>query len=248
MSIINSFDITSEPILCPSHLSKPIEGFPETLIVTLSRYMLNTFLQHYTCRSTGSMLDGRTMYETTYENKPIAFFRTSMGAPPTVALVEEAIAYGARKVLIFGSCGMLAGGLESIVVPTHAYRDEGTSYHYAPADVGDFIEVKTAERLSKLLEELGIPHSKGKTWSTDAVFRETLRNMELRRAAGCIVVEMECSGVMAMADFRGIEAYQFLYTTDNLDTKGWERRTLGMMPTDTKTKYAKLALDLAVRL
>ena len=136
----------------------------------------------------------------------------------------------------------------NIVVPTHAYRDEGTSYHYAPADIGDFIEVKTSGRTAEILKELGIPVVMGKTWTTDAIYRETHRNMQLRKQSGCITVEMECAGVMAMAQFRGVEAYQYLYTADNLDSEEWERRTLGALPSDTKEKFAQLALEVAIRL
>lgn len=250
MSIIKSFDPTGEEVIKPTHLSKPVEGFPETVIVTSSRYMLNTILQHYTCVTIGSMYDGRMIYETTYKNKPLAFFRASIGAPPTVALLEEAIVKGARKVLLFGSCGTLDSSITdgSIVVPTYAYRDEGVSYHYAPADAGDFIEVKTSGRMEELLKEMGIPVVTGKTWTTDAIYRETRNNMELRKNDGCITVEMECAGVMAMAHFRGIEAYQFLYTADNLDADEWERRTLGQLPSSAKERYAKMALEVAVKL
>ena len=72
--------------------------------------------------------------------------------------------------------------------------------------------------------------------------------MQLRKEAGCITVEMECAGVMAMARFRGVEAYQYLYTADNLDSGEWERRTLGALPAGTKEKFAQMALDVAIRL
>ena len=250
MSIINSFDLTSESILNPSNLVSPIEGFPKTVIVSFSRYMLNTFLRHHTCVNICNSMDGRPIYETTFNNKPIGFFRASIGAPPTVVLMEEAIVMGAEKFLLFGSCGTLDNTLtdKSIIVPTHAYRDEGTSYHYMSADAGDFIEVKTAGRTAEILKEIGINPILGKTWTTDAVFRETRRNMELRKNDGCITVEMECAGVMAMADFRGVEAYQYLYTADNLDAPEWEARTLGTLSDNTKEQYARIALEVAVRL
>ena len=250
MSIINSFDPSSEAILEPHNLAKHIDGFPDTVIVTFSRYMLNTILQHYTCITIDSMSDGRIVYETTYQNKAIAFFRTSIGAPPTVTLLEEAIVKGAKKILLFGSCGTLDKELteNSIVVPTHAYRDEGTSYHYMPADAGEFIEVATSGRMAEILKEMDVPVVLGKTWTTDAIFRETRRNMQLRKEAGCITVEMECAGVMAMAQFRGVEAYQYLYTADNLDAPEWEMRSLGGMPSSAKESLVKMALEVAIRL
>ena len=250
MSIVTSFDTSTEPILKPEHLSHPIDNFPEIVICTFTRYMLNTVLLHFPCVSIGAMFDGRTIYKTTYNNTPIAFFRTSIGAPPTVAFLEEAIAKGAKKILIFGSCGTLDSALtgSNIVVPTHAYRDEGTSYHYAPAEAGDFIEVKSSGKMEAILKDIGVPVVTGKTWTTDALYRETRKNMELRKADGCITVEMECASVMAMADFRGVEAYQFLYTSDNLDAAEWERHTLWSMEGDMLEKLAKTALEAATKL
>jgi uridine phosphorylase len=55
-----------------------------------------------------------------------------MGAAGAVALMEETIAMGGRKFVVFGSCGTMDNSIEagSFIVPTAAYRDEGTSYHY----------------------------------------------------------------------------------------------------------------------
>jgi len=73
---------------------------------------------------------------------------TSIGGPTTVGLLEEVLIKGGKKILLFGSCGSLDSSITDghIVVPTHAYRDEGTSYHYVSSIEGEFIEVKTAKR------------------------------------------------------------------------------------------------------
>ena len=250
MSIIDTYDKSQDSILSPEHLAKPIDGFPEVIIVTFSHYMLNALLQHYTCTTVCTTSDGSKIYKTNYQGKSIAFFQVPIGAPSTVFFLEKALIRGAKKILLFGSCGTLDNKLtdNNIIVPTHAYRDEGTSYHYASADNGDFIEVKSSARTAEILKEMGIPIVLGKTWTTDAIFRETRKNMELRKAAGCIVVEMECAAVMAMAQFRGVEAYQFLYAGDNLDADEWEKKTLGNLPTDAKERLTKIALEVAVRI
>jgi purine-nucleoside phosphorylase len=72
--------------------------------------------------------------------------------------------------------------------------------------------------------------------------------MELRKSQGCITVEMECAAVMAMAQFRNAEIYQFLYTADNLDCAEWEARLLDNLPDDYMERYIKIALEVAVRL
>lgn len=58
-----------------------------------------------------------------------------------------------------------------------AYRDEGTSYHYAPAS--DYITIKNSDVVAKFMETAGLPYVQGKTWTTDAVHRETKANFEI---------------------------------------------------------------------
>ncbi len=74
------------------------------------------------------------------------------------------------------------------MVPTEAYRDEGTSYHYAPAT--DYVRVKNADAVANFMEENGLPYVKGKIWTTDAFYGETIYNFEKHKADGCISVEM----------------------------------------------------------
>ena len=66
--------------------------------------------------------------------------------------------------------------------------------------------------------------SKGKTWTTDSFYRETVNNFQKRKAEGCISVEMECAGLQAMCDFRGLELYAFFTSGDLLDAPEWDMR------------------------
>ena len=63
-----------------------------------------------------------------------------------------------------------------------------------------------------------------------------------------LTVEMECAAVMAMAQFRNAEIYQFLYTADNLDCAEWEARMFGNLPDDYRERYIKIAFEIAARL
>jgi len=64
----------------------------------------------------------------------------------------------------------------------------------------------------------------GKTWTTDGLFRETKKKLEMRKKQGCITVDMEYTAMQAVADFRGIAFGQILYTEDNLGSAIWEER------------------------
>jgi uridine phosphorylase len=252
MSIVNTFDNTSEEILKPTHKSMKIDGFPETIMVLFNQKMVDIILGSNDFEIIGNMHAGVDIpiYKIVYKQKEIAFYLTWLGAPATVSLLEEAIAKGGKKILLFGSCGSLNKDITAghIIVPTWAYRDEGTSYHYMSASDGDYVEVKSAKHLEEILTELKVPYTCGKTWTTDAFFRETRKNMELRKSDGCLTVEMECASVMAMAQFRGVKAYQFLYSADNLDGEEWDERILGYMPSDIREQLVRIALEVALRL
>jgi uridine phosphorylase len=252
MSIIETFDDITEEILKPSHVAKKIEGFPEIVIVTFGRKMLDILIENNVTEIISTVQAGCEIpiYKTKYKNREIAFFKTLIGGPATVGILEEIIIKGGRKILLFGSSGSLDKNITDghIIIPNYAYRDEGTSYHYVSASTGDFIEIKTAKQLTKIFADIGIPAIMGKTWTTDAIYRETQKNKELRKQNGCLTVEMECASVMAMGEFRKIDIYQFLYTADNLDCKEWESRLLGNMPQSIKEKYVQIALEVSIRL
>ena len=131
------------------------------------------------------------------------------------------------------------------MVPTAAYRDEGTSYHYAPA--ADYIAVKNAPFVAGFMRANGLPCVEGKTWTTDSFYRETRGHFEKRRAEGCISVEMECAALQAMCDFRGLELYMFLTSGDLLDAPEWDARRKENDATGTQNDagHFDIALELA---
>ena len=161
------------------------------------------------------------------------------------------MAFGGKRIILLGNCGVLDKNIKDcgIIIPTKAIRDEGTSYHYAPA--GDTIEVNTkyTEEFKQILEEFGYPYVEGVTWTTDAFYRETPQKIESRKKIGAICVEMECASMQAFCNFRGIEFFQFLYAGDNLDHSSWDPRSLsGNERLDDKQKIALLAFELAYKI
>ena len=80
-------------------------------------------------------------------------------------------------------------------------------------------------------------------------YRETAEKASRRRAAGCVCVDMECSAVAALAQFRGKEVFQFFHGADSLDGERWDRRGLGSeFDLTEKDKIAQLALELAAEI
>lgn len=250
MSIIDAFDNDSPEILKPNCIASSVENFPKTVIITFSSKIIDILKTKFKIEEIGYMNAGITIpiYKFRYKESDLGIYMTVVGGPATVGLMEEIIVKGAEKILVFGSCGVLDNGLTAghFIIPTSAYRDEGTSYHYMPKS--DYVEIATAQRLGKIFDDIKVPYIFGKTWTTDAFYRETKNNMESRKKDGCITVEMECASVMAASQFRNIPVYQFLYAEDSLDGEAWDARTMGNVPLSHKEKYLKVALEAAIRL
>ena len=188
------------------------------------------------------------VYVFEHENRCFAVYMSCVGAPACVADIEDTLSIiNTDKYVVFGGSGCLNKDIArgKVMVPTEAYRDEGTSYHYVPAS--DYITIKNADVVAKFMETVGLPFVKGKTWTTDAVHRETSANFEKHKADGCISVEMECAAIQAMCDYRELNAYFFFTCGDLLDAPKWDARMKKNQVKHTQhdSEHFDIALELA---
>ena len=190
------------------------------------------------------------VYKIRYRDTDIAFFQSRVGAPACVVGFEEIVAMGAERFVLFGSCGVLDDEKVQgkIIIPVSAVRDEGTSYHYAAPSS----EIKADERyvdiLERVLKNCGCPYVKGRTWTTDGIYRETLPMIQERKEQGCLAVEMECASMIAASQYRKIPFIQFLYGADSVGTDTWEIRDLLQYGLDGADKYMALAFECGLAL
>lgn len=247
--ITDSYDSNKKAIIQPDYRKDRAEV--EACIVTFSHIVEKYALDHYPCRTIGKIesVTGTTpIYQIEWQGKKFAFFKTYIGAPATVGLIEEALTeIHTNRFVVFGGCGCLDREIVhgKVMIPTEAYRDEGTSYHYAPGS--DYISIKNAEVVADFMEKSGLPFVMGKTWTTDAFYRETTANFKKRKAEGCLSVEMECSAVQAVCDFRNVEAYFFFTSGDLLDAPEWDSRKKkdDLSGTQHDYRHFEIALRLA---
>ena len=158
---------------------------------------------------------------------------------------------GMKKLILFGTCGILEEQVKetSIIVPTIAVRDEGTSFHYAPAQNEISANDRTLAKFLTYLQAENISFSKGKVWTTDGIYREMITKMKARKQEGCLAVDMECSAVAAWGQFREIAVCQFFYAADHLSEERWHPRSLGNeADLDEKDKIAEIALNFSTYL
>lgn len=249
MSIIDSFDPERHAAINPEDIHHLRERRLDVCIINFSYKIMNALLENGLLE----LVEAEAIHYVSvhinvyaFKGTNIGVVQTQVGAPFTAGMIEDmATKFSSRKFILFGSCGGLDKNLTAgrLIVPTHAYRDEGLSYHYIPA--ADYIEVKNHDAVARVMDRLNIPYVKGRSWTTDAFFRETRRNMQRRKAEGCIAVEMELAACQAVADFRGYELYNFLYTADNLDHSQWDAGILSNISLDERLQHFFIALEIA---
>lgn len=105
------------------------------------------------------------------------------------------------------------------------------------------LKIKNAKLVENFMKNNKIPYKSGKCWTTDAFYRETEQNLKARQNDGCIAVDMECSAIQAMCDFRDLELYYFFLSGDLLDSPEWVEE--GLKEANHDYQNFEIALKLA---
>ena len=149
---------------------------------------------------------------------PVSVVLLPIGAPWAVIVCEQLITVGARTIIATGAAGSLQefAPVGSLVVPTSAIREEGTSYHYAHPEEEARPSPELAEALAQACRERGVEPSDGINWTTDAPFREVRGKVERYKARGVVSVDMEASAMFVLGRRRGVEVASLFIISDEL--------------------------------
>ena len=151
------------------------------------------------------------------------------GAPTAASLVEYLAELGVETVAILGGGGGLQPDLhgEEALVIEAAIRDEGVSHHYLEPARTVAATPALVERFERTFAEAPVEYRVGTAWTTDAIFRETVPEVEDYAAEGVLAVEMEVAAVLAVATYRGLDAGAVLTAFDALRPDEWVPRLEG---------------------
>ncbi len=245
--ITDSYKKNETPIISPKDFCKEKGNYADICIIFFSLDVYEKAISNFVTKTIG-LVSPSIAREKLHliEGTRIAFYRSEMGGGAAAMMMDEA-AYlsGAKKFILFGSCGIIDNGLAKgkIIVPTSAYRDEGLSYHYI--ENSDYVDIATSSFTASFFESIGVPVAKGKTWTTDAFYHETREQMELRKKEGCIAVDMEIASLAALSIYRGYSFYPFCFGGDLLDAPFYDSSFIG----DEKEKRSQIgAFSLAYQL
>lgn len=225
---ILEFDSTPEAMLEPSRIIQSID-VPEHAVACFFQDVITQLSQQHKARvikHLRSEIGTHPVYELDVAGKRLAVFHPGVGAPLAAGLLEEVIALGCKKFIACGGAGVLDGALAvgHAIVPVAAIRDEGTSYHYLPPGREVSASPAGVTALETILKAHQTEYVLSKTWTTDGVYRETPAKVQLRKAEGCLTVEMEAAAFFAVAQFRGVQFAQILYGGDDLSGSEWDHR------------------------
>lgn len=221
-------DFTSEAKIEPSRIIKQ-RDVPEHCIISFFREVNEKVVLEKQAKVAvpNRWEDGEhPIYEIDHRGRRLAFFHPGVGAPIAAGLLEEAIAFGCRKFVVVGGAGVLDKELTvgRLILVEGAVRDEGLSYHYIEPGRQIQAQPQVLDALRSALTMREVPFVTGKTWTTDAPYRETQTMIDARRAEGCLTVEMEAASLMEVAQFRNVRLGQILYAGDDLSGENWDRR------------------------
>lgn len=138
------------------------------------------------------------------------------GGAEVINLCEELRALGVEQFIFLGLAGSIDPQIQAgeLFYVSDVWSGSGLSYYY---DANENIIPKRQTLIQKInTNKDGLNAREASVWSTDAPFRETKSLIEYYRDKGARLVEMECAGIYAFANFYQLEAACFVISSDQL--------------------------------
>jgi uridine phosphorylase len=162
-----------------------------------------------------------------FEDSDVLIVQGQVGCPACAGNLDLLQNMGIKKVMFCGGGGVLDKNIAvgKILVVEGAIRDEGFSYHYLKPSRIVYCDQEVVKKITAYLDQRNIAYLTGLTWTTDAIFRETIDRINLRRSEGAKMVEMEQAGCIAVGLFRKFSYGALIYGGDDVSQDEWDRRS-----------------------
>ncbi len=218
----------------------------ENAIMIMPKTVLNRFVSSLDVKDYGEL--DSCLYRFYVGPKRIAICGPFLGAPQAVLGLEKLIALGAKKIWVLSWCGSINKDVHigDIVIPTHAFSEEGTSQHYPL----DFEPLPDKTMISKLKEELSsqkIPFFEGPLLTIDAPYRETEEKIKEYQKKGALGIDMEISALIRVANFRAVSIAGIFVVSDELFSGKWKPGFSSPKLKDASSKAIELIFKLSIK-
>jgi len=175
-----------------------------------------------------------------YKNIGI-IYSFGIGSPFAATLLEELIAMGGKEFINMGTAGGLVNN--GIFLCNKALRDEGTSHHYIADGIYSYPNKELTNKLKKSLIKSGLKFNIGPTWTIDAPYRKTKKEVIYYKKEGILTVEMEASALFAVAKLRGVKIASVFVVSDVLGNEKWDSQFHKLDLTKNLNKVLDVAID-----
>ena len=168
------------------------------------------------------------VYTGYYKGTKITVCSTGIGSPSTAMAVEELINLGAKVLIRVGTCG---GALKkeiktgSIIIPTAAIREEGTTKEYLPPEFPAIADMDVVGALIKSAQKLKYKYYVGINRTHDGFYGkpqnlkrwgEIYLNDRMKNwPYPLISSEMECAPLFLIGTLRGVKTGAVLAVNSN---------------------------------
>ncbi|MBC8153023.1 MAG: nucleoside phosphorylase [Bacteroidetes bacterium] len=162
------------------------------------------------------------LYEFTLDSQHYGIIGNAVGASFAVLLAEQLFGSGCQLLISITSAGIInppAAGSNFVLID-ESLRDEGTSIHYLPPDQPAQLSPALRILLAASFQETSLSVELGRSWTTDAPYRETPTAISHAQSQGVTCVEMEAAALYAFAEAKGQKVVCYAHLTNTMAQTG----------------------------
>ncbi|MDR6808828.1 uridine phosphorylase [Dyadobacter sp. BE34] len=163
-----------------------------------------------------------TLYDASFDGLDFGIIGCAVGASYAVLLAEQMFVSGCKLLISITSAGAINAPKNDakFILIEQALRDEGTSYHYLPAGHPAELSQSLKERLQRYFQSSQLMVETGKSWTTDAPYRETQTAIEYAKTQNVTSVEMEAAALYAFATVKQVNIICYAHLTNTMAQEG----------------------------
>ena len=158
------------------------------------------------------------VYTGKYKGTPITVCSSGIGGPAASIAIEELIKLGAKVFIRVGSAGgrQPETPIGTPIVITAAYRGEGTSKAYLPAEFPAVASLDVTNALVKALENAGEDYQAGLGFTRDAYYVQDTELNKLLTSCGVKAAEQEAAILFILGSARGVKTGAVVSSDSNI--------------------------------
>jgi purine-nucleoside phosphorylase len=158
------------------------------------------------------------MYSIKVDGIQIGVIPCVVGSSYAVLVAEQLFVSGCKHLISVTSAGIInhTEQKKRYALIMEALRDEGTSYHYLPAEAVAQLPQSLYSHLRVDGKDSFCPYFEVKSWTTDAPYRETQTTISAMAKQNVCCVEMEAAALYAFAEAKQKNVICFAHLTNTM--------------------------------